>query len=114
MAHRSMPRIQAGEPGAAKAERMNLTAAPPGWPLGVSFLKMKFPGSTLRMSDSVVSGRAHESVSLASPALQDSDSGDPRALFKKNYSFDIISNLYKSCKNSTKNSHIHFTKIHPF
>ena len=30
--HRSAPRIQTGEPQAAKAEHVNLTAAPLGWP----------------------------------------------------------------------------------
>ena len=32
MAHRSAPGIRTSEPRAAKVERVNPTAAPPGWP----------------------------------------------------------------------------------
>lgn len=55
-----------------------------------------------------------ESASLAWPLLQYFDSDAPWALFKINFYFDIISNLQKSYKNSTKSSHVLFTKIHQF
>ena len=42
----STPGIQTGEPGAAEAERANLTAAPPGWPLPQSFDNQMSPDIT--------------------------------------------------------------------